>query len=234
MNGRAYGRSLQQLFVGVYLAEFCLVGLFAIGISKNTAATGPLVLMLIFTGLTIIYHVIMSMTLGPLVDGLELVPGTEGQSMSTKKHSDVYTEDGEYNNNNNKNNNRLSEAPTVTAPAPVGGIRGKLLHFFFHTKLAYKFFYPKKQLAPHFDEPMRGYSEQEYEEAYLPPVITEPVQTIWIARDEYGLSAQEVAGCEEFNIPASDAEARLNEKANIQWDPHRVREAPVYEEKVPY
>lgn len=232
MKGRAYARALQQLTVGVYLAEFCLVGLFAIGISKSASSTGPLVLMLIFTVFTIVYHVIMRKTLGPLIEGMELVPGTEGQSMGAKKHSMADTEDGEY-----LANNRLSEAPTANgspAPAPVGGMRGKLLHFFFHTQLAYKYFYPKQGLAPHFDESIRGYSELEYDEAYLPPVITSKVQTIWIARDEYGLSRQEVAGCEEFNIPASDAEARLDEKAKVQWNHDRVREAPIYEEKVPY
>lgn len=231
MKGRAYARMLQQLTVGVYLAEFCLVGLFAIGVADSPASTGPLVLMLIFTVLTIVYHVIMRKTLGPLIDGYELVPGTEGQSMpATKSVAD--TEDGEP-----AGKHRLSEAQTVSgsdAPAPVGGIRGKLLQFFFHSKLAYKLFYPKQSLAPHFDDPIRGYSEQEHEEAYLPPAITSQQQTIWIARDEYGLSSQEVAGCEEFNIPASDAEATLNEKAKVLWDADRIREAPIYQEKVPY
>ncbi|GAB7355665.1 hypothetical protein MBLNU459_g6375t2 [Dothideomycetes sp. NU459] len=227
MKGRAYARALQQLTVGVYLAEFCLVGLFAIGISKSAASTGPLILMIIFTVATIVYHVIMRKTLGPLIDGYELVPGTEGQSVPTKKLSMADTEDGNGPGKDHTTHN-------ATEAAPVGGIRGKLLRFFFHTQLAYKYFYPKKELAPHFGESIRGYSEQEYDEAYLPPAIIKQVQTIWIARDEYGLSRQEVAGCEQFNIPASDAEATLDEKAKVQWNRDRIREAPVYEEEVYY
>ena len=44
-KGRVYPRALQQLFVGLYLAEVCLIGLFAIDLGTSIGALGPLLLM---------------------------------------------------------------------------------------------------------------------------------------------------------------------------------------------
>ncbi|KAL1305017.1 hypothetical protein AAFC00_003917 [Neodothiora populina] len=234
MKGRAYARGLQQLTVGVYLSEFCLIGLFAIGCASSPDCAGPLVLMIIFTVFTVIYHVILKMTLGPIIEGLELIPGTEGDSMMTKDHSLAETEEGRP----TKDTLSPTETSASTAdPAKKSMFqkgRGFLLKFFFSSPLARKFFYPKHGLAAHFDNPIRPYTEEEESEAYLPPAITSRMQVVWIARDPYGLSKQEVAGCEEFNIPASDAEASLTEKAAVHWDQERLRHAPIYEEEVPY
>ena len=226
MKGRAYARGLQQLTVGVYLAEFCLIGLFAIASASNAGGAGPLVLMIIFTVFTIVYHVIMKKTLGPIIDGTELAPLADPHSLLGRSHSITDTDNGMH--------PRTSTQTEHESAPPVGGIRGKLLTFFFHSALAKKFFYPNHGLASHFGQPIREYSQQEYDEAYLPPAITSQMQVVWIARDEYGLSHQEVAGCERFDIPASDAEAILNEKVSVQWDEDRVREAPIYEAEVPY
>jgi len=226
MKGRAYARALQQLTVGVYLSEFCLIGLFAIACGSSAASAGPLALMIIFTVLTVLYHVVMKKTLNPLVDGLELAPGTENHHARVKNPSFADTDE--------RTHSKDGLAPAASNTATPSGIRGKLLRFFFHTSLAQKYAYPKHPLPNHFNVPARDYSEQEYDEAYLPHAMTDRLQTIWIARDEYGLSGQEVAGCEEFGIPASDAEANLNEKAKVQWNPDRLTAAPVYEERVPY
>lgn len=220
MKGRAYARGLQQLTVGVYLSEFCLIGLFAIGTASSTDATGPLILMIIFAALTVIYHVMMKKVLGPLINGLEMVPGTEGQNGAVKNQDDV--------------ENGVDGPANGATPHRVGGIRGKCLHFFFGTAFAHKWFYPKKSLAAHFDDSSRSYTDAETRDAYLPPAVTSQPKTIWIARDEYGLSHQEVAGCREFNLNATDEEATLNEKGAVQWNNDRIREAPVYQEYVPY
>lgn len=231
MSGRAYALGLQQLTVGVYLAEFCLVGLFAIGIASSPDSTGPLVLMIIFTVATVIYHVILRKTLGPLIDGIELIPGTEGHSLDNKSHSMADTEDCISSGKEHLNN----AGTEAQAPAePVGGIRGKLLTFFFHSALARRFFTPKLELAPQYHESIRGYEEDEYNDAYNPPSMIHEMQLIWIAQDEYGLSKQEVDGCRDYDIPASDAEATLNEKAKVMWNSDRITEAPIYEDEVPY
>lgn len=69
-KGRNYARALQHLTVGVYLSELCLIGLFAINTGDQTQAIGPLVLMVIFLIITILYHLTMRHALGPLIEHL--------------------------------------------------------------------------------------------------------------------------------------------------------------------
>ncbi len=65
-RGESYARALIQLITGIYLAEFCLIGLFAIGIGQTNQSIGPLVLMLVFLVATIAWHVIMKRSLKKL------------------------------------------------------------------------------------------------------------------------------------------------------------------------
>ncbi|KAI4748591.1 DUF221-domain-containing protein [Aureobasidium sp. EXF-12298] len=230
MKGRAYARAMQQITVGVYLLEFCLIGLFAIGVSSDRAALGPLILTIILAVLTVIYHVIMSKTLGPIVDGTEMMPGSEDRS---RNYSAAETmEEGKPSTTSNRDT-----SPTLAGSddePKKTGLKGKLQHFFFSSRFAGKWLTVRKELASHFNEPIRPYSNEELEFAFQPPSLANEQQLIWIARDEYGLSSQEVAGCKEHDIPATDEEATLDEKAKVQWSQERIREAPIFEEKVPY
>jgi hypothetical protein len=230
MKGRAYARAMQQITVGVYLLEGCLIGLFAIGVASDRAALGPLILTIILLVLTIIYHVIMSKTLGPIVDGTEMMPGTEDRS---RNYSGAETmEEGKPSTTSNRDT-----SPTLagsTAEPKKTGLKGKLQHFFFSSRFAGKWLTVRKELASHFNDPIRPYTNEELEYAFQPPSLANEQQLIWIARDEYGLSSQEVVGCKEFSIEATDEEATLDEKAKVQWSQERIREAPIFEEKVPY
>ena len=71
-RGRAYARALQQLTVGIYLSELCLIGLFVAGAASNSVAAGPLVLMIIFLIGTILWHVQMRKIFGKLTRTLPL------------------------------------------------------------------------------------------------------------------------------------------------------------------
>lgn len=64
-RGLIYPRAIKQLFVGVYLSEFCLIGLFGASV-----AIGPLVLMVIFTIFTILFHISLSSALNPVLYNL--------------------------------------------------------------------------------------------------------------------------------------------------------------------
>ena len=71
-KGACYARAMQQLMVGVYLAELCLLGLFAINIGDSAVAVGPVVLQIILIVVTIVVHIAMRRKLAPLVDSLPL------------------------------------------------------------------------------------------------------------------------------------------------------------------
>lgn len=64
-RGLIYPRAIKQLFTGVYLAELCLVGLFGASV-----AIGPLVLMVVFTIFTVLFHISLNSALDPLLYNL--------------------------------------------------------------------------------------------------------------------------------------------------------------------
>jgi hypothetical protein len=232
MKGRSYARAMKQIIVGVYLLEFCLVGLFAIGIASDRAAIGPLIISLILTAVTIAYHLILSRIIGPITDGLEMMPGSEASSNHKRAQSAVAEEEGKPSTTSNRDT-----SPTLagsTKESSGAGIKGKLQHFLFTSSFAQKYLTVRKTLASHFDEPTRPYSQEELQYAYLPPGLANEQQLIWIARDEYGLSRQEVLGCKEHSISASDEAANWDDKAKVSWSQDMIRESPVFEEKVPY
>ncbi|KAL5423432.1 hypothetical protein PMIN04_003949 [Paraphaeosphaeria minitans] len=71
-KGACYARAMQQLMVGIYLAELCLLGLFAINIGSSAIAAGPVVLQAILIIATIVFHIAMKRKLAPLVSTLPL------------------------------------------------------------------------------------------------------------------------------------------------------------------
>jgi hypothetical protein len=84
-KGQAYGRALQQLTVGVYLSEICLIGLFAIKIGEGAASIGPMILMVILLITTALFHAVMRRALHPLTRTLP-------SSLLTKSEESRYSE----------------------------------------------------------------------------------------------------------------------------------------------
>ena len=72
MKGEAYSRALQQLTTGVYISIVCLIGLFAIGASKNSVSIGPLVIMIVLLVVVVVFQVLTDRALGPLEQNLPL------------------------------------------------------------------------------------------------------------------------------------------------------------------
>lgn len=60
-KGLVYPRALQHLLTGIYLANVCMIGLFAI-----KSAVGPLIIMVLFTILTTLAHISLNEALAPL------------------------------------------------------------------------------------------------------------------------------------------------------------------------
>ncbi|KAI7558373.1 hypothetical protein KC319_g22794, partial [Hortaea werneckii] len=92
-KGRVYPRALQQIFVGIYIAEGCLIGLFAIASGASKGAIGPLVLMIIMVVATALYHVSLNAALEPLVTYLPKSLAAEEQRLLSVERGE-YTGDG--------------------------------------------------------------------------------------------------------------------------------------------
>lgn len=230
-KGLAYAKALQQLMVGVYLAEICLIGLFAI----NTAP-GPIVLMAIFLVGTIIYHIIMHMAFKPLMQYLP-----ESTSGTNQRDLFVTTDHKAY------------DATTCNSP-PTGPQENPKPNTFSAKKAALfnKFFDPKKfkshtavqKLVPDWAPPY--YEQEEKELAYFNPAITSPAPVLWIVRDEMGISEREVRETRDV-VHCTDEFARFDAKGKVVWDglggsrgeggdeeEVRLENVPIWEKRVDY
>lgn len=218
-RGRAYAKVLQQLMTGVYLSEVCLIGLFAI----NTAP-GPIVLMAVFLGATIIYHAMTRHALKPL---MEFLPDSmDSETTDLFSHADYKSYDA-----SKSSGIPPSQAEAVT-PKKFSVKKASFLQKLFDPK-KFKSHQTVRNLVPTWPAPQ--YSEEEQEMAYFNPAVTSQVPTLWIARDEMGISRKEVADSSEV-IPITDEYAFFNEKNKIVWDPEgtNVVEMPIYEKRVDY
>lgn len=69
-KGRMYVRALQQVFVGLYLAELCMIGLFSLSLGDSSSkgrTLGPLILLVILLVITALYHLYLNRRLHPLM-----------------------------------------------------------------------------------------------------------------------------------------------------------------------
>jgi len=78
------------------------------------------------------------------------------------------------------------------------------------------------------------YSDEELRTAYLNPVFTSKTPKVWLARDEMGVSKQEVRENEAMGIPATDEGAWLDEKNRVRWDEEGFRNVPIFKVPVKY
>jgi calcium permeable stress-gated cation channel len=216
-KGAAYAKALQQLMTGVYLSEICLIGLFAIN-----AAPGPIVLMAVFLGATIFYHILMRQASKPLMVCLPDDYDNEAQTTMFSK-SDHKSYDAA----------KAGVPPSEAQPVIPKKMSAKKAGFFsriFDIK-RFKNFNDSKSLVPNYPTPQ--YEEESVEQAYFNPAVRSAVPKLWIVRDDMGISRREVMDNRAV-VPISDEFAWLNEKGKIVWDEERVLEVPVWEKRIEY
>ncbi|EHK96748.1 hypothetical protein M7I_7552 [Glarea lozoyensis 74030] len=218
-KGLAYAKALQQLMVGIYLSEICLIGLFAI----NTAP-GPIVLMAVFLVGTIIYHIMLRSALGPLTTYLP-------ESMDGKAQADLLHIRHANFDATHSNTPPSEVSQTPLAPTKKSSFLAKLFNpakFASHAKV--------QALVPNWEPP--HYAHEDADMAYYNPCIARPPPTLWIVQDEMGISAREVRESREV-IGISDEFARFEgEKGKVVWDSPeeggRLTDMPIYEKRVDY
>ncbi|KAF2772722.1 DUF221-domain-containing protein [Teratosphaeria nubilosa] len=223
-KGRMYPRALQHLFVGIYVAEICLVGLFAIGTGSQVGAIGPLVLMILFVVFTALYQISLNSALGPLLDYLPKSIDAEERRLLAAEHGghvNGYEEDSV-----DKEGRIDGQANTVDTPAPH-----KKPNFF--TKWLrpdkYQDYETMRRLVP--KDIAIDYSAEDEVNAFYNPAISSPAPLLWIPRDQLGISRQEVRDTEKV-IPITDEGAYLDDKGKVIWDAQDGR--PPINQEVPY
>jgi hypothetical protein len=215
-KGRVYPRALQQVFVGLYIAEGCLIGLFAIATGSSIGALGPLVLMIIFMVFTALYHLSLNAALEPLINYLPKSLEAEERRLLDE---DANAERGEK--------GMVADTNTGLGPSP-------------HAKPAFwkKFLRPDvytdyatmRRMVPKMIS--IRYEPEEAQHAYYNPAVTAGPALLWIPRDPMGVSKQEVRDTSKV-IPITDEGATLDEKNKIVWDAEDGR-PPIWERPVYY
>lgn len=235
-KGAFYARALEQIMVGVYLGELCILGLFGIGVGSQLSAIGPVVLQVILIAVTIAFHVFVNMKLQPLTRHLPLEDPSDGNQRDRSeegRRSEQGLVDNVPGDPAMKDHNaigRLSQHPDEQTSEP------------FYKRI----FTPRQatasqitaSMAPHFRHSVPAYTQQEVLEAYMHPALTQPKPVIWLAQDPAGVSRREVEqmnqGVGQYGVEVTDRGASMNEKGKVEWVDEKVTDAPLWDRKIVY
>jgi hypothetical protein len=241
-KGGFYARAVDQLMVGVYLGELCLLGLFGIGIGNSVVSAGPMVLQIVLLVATVLFHVFMKRKVKQLnlLNAEDRPNMDDAESRGNGMHPNV---------NVTREGSRRSEQALVsdyndrehhyvgTGMAPPSDTRSKRSIFkriFSPHTLSTSEIYAS--LAPHLRHPVPPYTEQEVFEAYLHPALAQREEVIWLARDQGGVSRTEVAELQDslgsYSVEVTDEGAITTEKGSVEWDDERLTDAPLWERRV--
>ena len=228
LKGAGYPRALQQLFVGLYIAEVCLVGLFATRLD-TAASVGPFVLIILLLVFTALYHMGLNSALTPLINYLpKTLEAEERQALLaavdgiTTAHDDA--EAAEASKEGKAAQKTEADAVVSSAPQDDGVAAGsaappphKKPNIFveFFKPHVYNDYSTMRRLVPNMVAPADAFDEGLVRDAYLPPAVWADMPQLLIPRDEIGVSRQECRDNEKVGVPCSDGAARLDDKNKI-------------------
>jgi hypothetical protein len=210
-KGAVYPRALYQTLTGVYLAQLCLIGLFAI-----KKSVGPLIIQVIFLIFTILTQLTLTSSIQPLLDFLprsigeddppisDLELESQGSSPHTAKAATATDEPTQTTSGDTENSHGGLVGP-LNKVTP--GAIAKFLHPEKH--LSYEKLRP---LIPRHDG--YSYTPEQAQSAYIHPAVKSKPMAIWVPRDEAGVSKQEVHHTQRV-LDASDEGAWLDEKGSL-------------------
>lgn len=187
-KGLVYPRALQQLLTGLYLAEVCMIGLFAI-----KGVIGPLIIMLLFFIGNVLAHISLNEALTPLNSFLPRSLEAEEELLQEKEDAQA-----EINGINDERRSRILA-----------------LWNWFHPNMYQDFAAMRRKVRRNVPEVT--YTEEEMRTAYFEPSVASPAPTLWIPRDRWGFSRHECTETDPI-IQITDQGAHLDEKNKIVWN----------------
>lgn len=221
-RGLIYPRALKQLLTGVYLAEVCMIGLCAV-----SEAFWPLILMVVFLILTVLFHITVQSALDPLLYNLPRTLQAEEESLMRNRAVDGAA-DGEIDGAADGELGAHPEAKSVGDATPKGNLFAK-----FFMPWRYATYDHLRKLVPRQEFDLDNLYEEETEaNSYNPPSVADQPPLLWIPEDAAGLSKHEVAASSRV-VPITDEGCTLDDKNKIVWDMEGAR-PPIWQEKTPY
>jgi hypothetical protein len=211
-KGLLYPRALQQLFVGLYIAQICIIGLLAVALPRGKGAIGPFVLMILLLVFTALYHISLNAALSPLLKYLPKTLHAEEMRVANAENADY--------SNGKEGKEGLEPVDSVaTAPRhPKPNMLAKFLKPHIYNDYA-----TMRRLVPEHVTPHDEVDDSLVNVAYLPPSVWNEVPRLIVPRDAGGVSGHEVVESGRI-VPITDAGATLNEKNNIVVDDSKMGE----------
>lgn len=215
-KGEAYKRALQQMPTGIYLAELCLIGLF--GARKAAVQTTLTIILLV---LTAVANFLLDRMLQPLELYLGIDKWHAQESLISREEGTDPNDEAARHAATHGHRLGLSKLPH---PAP------RWLSDVFDSIVTAS----REQIRSWLeedgdddDELQHHLSEQDMEKAYLAPAFTSQTPKLWIPRDSYGISQQEMEINVQEGIPTTDDEAEVDEHGRLHWN-HNVEQVPIF------
>ncbi|PZC89659.1 integral membrane protein [Pyrenophora tritici-repentis] len=233
-KGGFYARALEELMVGVYLGELCLLCLFALGPRVGFVYHGLVFLQAGLIALTIIFHMFLGRELKKMSLFSYKQPNSDNTEASSQEKDLTGYPDGGItaaNTSDTQISKRRSSRPdtaliwtlnqpTIHNPA---AIRLSPANRSLHKKIL-----PRH--TPTADFPVPECTEQDVTEASLHPASAQREVVVWLARNKARSSEAQVKKSweelEESGLKVTDCGFELNEKGRVAWEEGGVRTAP--------
>lgn len=217
-RGLIYPRALKQLFSGIYLAEICLVGMFAV-----SKAPGPIAIMIVLLVFTVLYQITLNRALDPLLDNL---PRTlQAEEQHCRRQSSSVSEDIPAQAEADGWGNSFADRKQLR--------KGNFLVRFFKP-WEFTDYWTIRRTLPAEENIDAAHEPADLADTnpYWPPSVTSTPPLLWVPEDPNGLSKNEISETSKVT-PITDEGCCISEKDKLVWDTVGAR-PPVWEEKVYY
>lgn len=202
-------------------------------------AKGPALLMVVLLILTLVYQTYLNFALTPLENTLsdELMAEDEEEALSAARD-----QTNQAPIDTDAPNRVQPRAPLAAKPNDniatrllAHHKRGGLFSSFLFNGSRSQYPALRKKLWKEFPgQPAPHLDDTTIKHAFDHPSITAKLPKIWLARDELGISKEQIDASKKQGIDTTDEGASFNEKGNIVWEQDSVRKAPIFEDRVEY
>ncbi|KAF9067098.1 hypothetical protein BDP27DRAFT_1329517 [Rhodocollybia butyracea] len=209
-GGLFFPKAVQHIFVGLYVQQICLAGLFFLAqnpTTKKQLAIPEGALMIVLIILTVFFHIIINNMYNPLEHALPL-------SMVDK----MYQEEEPSSVDRGEGSSRIRSDEHEMGHIEGKGVRGASvdddqLKLRSDNSPSNEGRLDHEEITPTPDRPA-PVAEAEY--GFAHPAASRPQRTIWIANDRHGLAQEEKRACLDKGIDTSTENAEMNEKGKVE------------------
>ncbi|KAH8926797.1 DUF221-domain-containing protein [Atractiella rhizophila] len=213
-GGLFFPLAVQHIFVGLYIQEVCLCGLFFLArdADKKVSAIGEGICMVILIVVTVFYHYILMSGFSPLFEYLPLA--MTGDMANAKKILEEQERDQEREKEGNgfANGNSATGRTTATEGNYPRGASVEKERILDDPQYP-----PGSSNSPNHPTSKLAVAQLEGEQpnAFDHPASYEKQRIVWVPKDPLGLSAEEVRDNQEAGVDASDEGTSMNPKGRV-------------------